>query len=62
MRKVRITWVILGPEPHLATCERCGGHEAKPDLPVPVDAALAYFKYVVEKHRFCRPAQEVPAL
>ena len=46
-------WVLMGPEPHFAHCTRCGGLEEKPDLPLPVDAVVAYVRYVVAKHKDC---------
>jgi hypothetical protein len=53
----KVLWVVVGPEPYLATCERCGKHEPKPEFPTTVGAFIAYFKYVMEKHRYCQEPQ-----
>jgi len=53
MKKDTVPWVTIGPEPYLATCARCGKQESKPELPTPVEAALKYFGYIIEKHRYC---------
>lgn len=55
MMAEKITWLKVGPEPHLATCERCGGTVAKPPLPTPVSALVKYVRYAEEAHRYCRP-------
>lgn len=49
-----VTWVIAGPEPWLAHCERCGVRIPKPKLPTPLPAAVKYMEYAVEAHRYCR--------
>jgi hypothetical protein len=53
MRKRGIYWVTIGPEPHMATCQRCGRHEPPPETPTPLRAAILYMRYVAEKHRWC---------
>jgi len=58
--KSRCPWLILGPEPHYATCQRCGGQEPKPELPIDVDAFLKYSEYVILKHRRCEAKGETP--
>lgn len=55
-RKPPLHWVTMGPEPHLVTCQRCGGHVPKPPLPVPMKAFLAYMTYAGESHRECKEA------
>lgn len=55
MRRQSIDWLIAGPDPYLANCERCGQYEEKPPLPMEIDAVLAYMKYVTAKHRLCKP-------
>jgi hypothetical protein len=57
MRK-KVTWVIMGPEPYFATCQRCGKQEPMPELPMPLDAFPKFCEYVVAKHQFCREASE----
>jgi len=54
-RRPDVTWLVCGPDPHFATCERCGHHEPPPDLPMPLKAAAMYMRYLVEKHRHCPP-------
>ena len=58
-RKKRISWVKLGPDPYLATCERCGGTIDKPPLPTPIPAFVKYCEYATEAHRLCQ--EPVPA-
>lgn len=48
-----VTWVKLGPEPYMATCQRCGRTEAKPELPLPMKAFALYLEFLAEKHREC---------
>jgi hypothetical protein len=52
-RKAKITWVKMGPAPHFATCDRCGGHEQPPKLPEEIDAVLAYLDYLILRHEHC---------
>lgn len=52
-RKPRVPWVEVGPEPYLATCQRCGGAVLKPELPVSVDGFVAYCRYAEELHAGC---------
>jgi hypothetical protein len=54
MGRTKAGWVTVGPEPHLATCQRCGGTVAKPELPIPLGAAVKYFEYAVALHAHCR--------
>jgi len=53
-------WLIMGPDPYLATCKRCGKQEAKPELPCPVDALVRYGEYLSERHRYCKAPEEAP--
>lgn len=53
-RKRGVWWVTMGPEPHLATCQRCGGTIPKPPLPCPVRMAVAWMKAGVAEHRGCK--------
>jgi hypothetical protein len=54
----KITWVVCGPDPYLATCQRCGQHVAKPPLPAPIDAFIRYLQYACELHRYCQPTSK----
>jgi hypothetical protein len=54
-RKPSVPWLIVGPDPFFATCERCGKREPKPELPIPLDAAVLFMRYLVAKHRNCQP-------
>jgi hypothetical protein len=56
MKKAAVSWVFVGPEPHMATCRRCGKHEPKPELPTSFEAAIKYLEYITEKHRYCEEA------
>lgn len=53
-RKKPVTWLLVGPEPHMAHCERCGGTEPKPELPTSFEAGIKYLEYLTEKHRYCQ--------
>ena len=53
VRRGGVPWVVGGPDPYLATCERCGVREPKPQLPAPADAVVLYLRWVIEKHRLC---------
>lgn len=44
----------MGPEPHLASCLRCGGTVAMPFLPIQVRALRPYLEYAIALHRDCR--------
>lgn len=49
-----VYWVICGPDPYLATCQRCGAHVDKPKLPMPLSAFVKYMEYAVELHHYCK--------
>lgn len=48
-----ISWVVVGPEPWLATCLRCGEHQAKFVLPKPIDGVVAYMRGFIKLHEKC---------
>ena len=52
-RPARISWVVMGPPPHLAHCTRCG--KTIPPTPLPIDATrfLVYVNRAVLAHRNC---------
>lgn len=54
--KARVTWVVMGPEPHLAHCERCGATIEKPTLPAPIPMVVAWMKAAVQLHKNCKRA------
>lgn len=49
-----VRWLHVGPDPYLATCERCGKHVDKPPLPAPADAFVAYLRYAEKLHAHCK--------
>jgi hypothetical protein len=55
MTRRRVDWVLMGPEPHLGHCERCGGTIAKPTLPAPLSMVTAWMKAAEELHQPCEP-------
>ena len=59
-RPGEVAWLKVGPDPALATCERCGGTEPAPPLPCPRDYAIAWMKVSIRRHRECE-AWSVPA-
>ena len=56
--KSKAPWLKAGPEPYLATCERCCRTVAKPPMPTPVDAFVKYCEYAAEAHRLCQVKEE----
>lgn len=48
-----VDWIIVGPEPYLANCQRCGAHVAKPELPVSIDEFLRLLRAVEREHSAC---------
>jgi hypothetical protein len=50
--------VVLGPEPHFATCTRCGEHIEKPKMPLSIPAFVAYCNYAEELHARCEVKAE----
>ena len=52
-KKTPIDWLLCGPDPWLATCERCGKHEEKPPMGISLTAFVKYMRYVEELHRHC---------
>lgn len=67
MKRARVTvrelgegsvWVKMGPEPHLARCERCGQYIPKPPLPLPIRNVVAYMRGVVAAHALCKEPQQ----
>lgn len=54
-----VTWVTLGPDPHFATCQRCGQMEPMPDLPMPLDAFTPFVEYVKARHQRCQPGEQL---
>ena len=57
----RAPWVRMGPDPHLATCTRCG--ETMPELPLPirVEVMLGYMNAYIRVHARCRVPELVEA-
>lgn len=48
-------WVVMGPEPHLATCQRCGGTVPKLDLPIDLKKFVTYVEKAAREHADCKP-------
>lgn len=51
-----VTWVTMGPEPHLATCHRCGQTIPKPPLPLSIQKFVAYMRATEGAHSECLEA------
>ncbi len=51
--KPRTDWVVLGPEPHLATCQRCGTVVPMPQLPLEISRFVRLIRSIERKHRDC---------
>lgn len=54
-RKRKAGTLFIGPDPHMATCERCGGTVPKPPFPISIPAFVKYTAYAEELHRDCKP-------
>lgn len=50
----QVDWVFMGPEPHLATCQRCKETIAKPELPTTFPELLAFLGEATKLHAACR--------
>jgi len=57
---MKVTWVVMGPEPYLAHCQRCGQTIEKPTLPCPLDMAVAWMKAAVKLHAHCKAKDQKP--
>lgn len=53
-RAKKVEWLVMGPAPWLATCNRCGDHVENPPMPASMEAVLAYINYAVLAHAGCR--------
>lgn len=54
MAKISRDWVVVGPEPWLAHCTRCGGGIPKPVLPCSMEAMQHYLAYASRLHAGCQ--------
>lgn len=45
--------LMVGPEPYLATCGRCGARLAMPDMPMKLTAFIGLLKSAVSEHAVC---------
>lgn len=52
--KAKATWVVTGPEPHLATCTRCGRTLPKPPFPQEIGPLVGYMQGFVKQHAGCK--------
>ena len=49
LRRTRVTWVVVGPNPHFVIYVRCGKAEPKPELPMPANAAFRPYPTAIIK-------------
>ncbi len=54
-------WIVMGPAPHFATCQRCGKAVPEPVLPMPVDALFAFMEYAGLLHARCKVGRDADA-
>jgi hypothetical protein len=52
----RCDWLVVGPEPHFAHCERCGATIPKPGLPAPFEMVIAWTEAALKMHKHCKPS------
>lgn len=45
--------LLVGPEPYLATCERCGARLPMPEMPMKMQAFVRLLKSAVSEHATC---------
>ena len=46
-------WIVIGPEPHVSTCTRCGT-TLDIALPMPITKVTALLRAFVRTHRTCQ--------
>jgi len=47
-------YVVMGPEPYMAHCQRCLGTILKPPLPMPLQEFVSYLDKMAKAHADCR--------
>ena len=50
-------WVVMGPRPHFASCQRCGGTVAPPVLPMEMGELARFLADAVAAHAECLPPE-----
>ena len=48
-----VPWLMMGPDPFMATCRRCGRSEPQCDLPNAIDVLVKYMAYISARHAAC---------
>lgn len=51
----RAPWILMGPEPVVATCSRCSATLPKPLLPIGVDQFIDLVGAFIDQHWTCAP-------
>ena len=47
-------WLIVGPEPYLATCERCGLHVLMPPMRMTITTLIGFLERSIAQHSACK--------
>lgn len=58
MKRPIVPWVTVGPEPYLATCQRCKATINKMPRSVPLEAFVAYLHDAQLAHQGCQAQAE----
>lgn len=53
LEETRERGLLVGPEPYLATCERCGARLPMPDMPMKLTAFIGLLKSALNEHAVC---------
>lgn len=48
-----LSWIVMGPEPWLASCLRCGDVLRSPKMPVEIGPLARFLKAWADIHRDC---------
>lgn len=61
LEETRERGLLVGPEPYLATCERCGARLPMPDMPMKMSGFIRLLKSALNEHAVC-PIRQFPAI
>lgn len=61
-KSLNVPWVVVGPEPLLATCTICSRTLQKPPLPADLSVVTGYMRGFLRAHRGCYRASKLGAI
>ena len=59
MKRPNVPWLTMGPDPHLASCARCGRTVPQPPLPMDMRAFVRYMDAFGLEHADCQEPSAV---